>query len=106
MEISLETIITELIVNGGNARSKSIEAIRAAKEGNFELAEKSLEEANKALSSAHEFQTSLIQDEAAGVNKMELSLLMIHGQDHLMNAMTIKDLAVEMIEMYKTIYNK
>ncbi|WP_459594173.1 PTS lactose/cellobiose transporter subunit IIA [Dickeya ananatis] len=31
---------------------------------------------------------------------------MVHGQDHLMNAMTTRDIALEMIEMYKMIKNK
>jgi len=30
----------------------------------------------------------------------QMSLLMIHAQDHLMNAMTVKDLAAEMVELY------
>ncbi|HCW36206.1 MAG TPA: PTS cellobiose transporter subunit IIA, partial [Staphylococcus sp.] len=31
----------------------------------------------------------------------ELNLLLIHSQDHLMNAITVKDLANEMIDLYK-----
>lgn len=106
MDISLEKIIMELIVNGGNAKSKSLEAVKAAKQGNFELAEKNMKEAREALENAHEFQTALIQGEASGESKLEVSLLIVHGQDHLMNAMTTKDLAIEMIEMYKIIHNK
>ena len=37
----------------------------------------------------------------AGVN-----LLVVHGQDHLMDAMVVRDLAVEMIEMYRMIYSR
>ncbi len=33
-----------------------------------------------------------------------MSLIMIHGQDHLMNAMTVQDLAEQMIEMYRIMY--
>lgn len=32
-----------------------------------------------------------------------MSLLMVHAQDHLMNAMTVKDLAAEMIDLYEKI---
>jgi PTS system cellobiose-specific IIA component len=101
-EMNYEEIIMGLIVNGGNARSKSMEAIAAAKEGEIEEAKKLLEEASDYLGKAHEAQTQLIQTEAGGT-KIELSILMIHAQDHLMNAMTVKDLAGEFIDMYEKI---
>ena len=98
--MNYEEIIMGLIVNGGNARSKSMEAIAMAKEGEIEEAKKLLEEASEYLGKAHESQTQLIQTEAGGT-KVELSILMIHAQDHLMNAMTVKDLAGEFIDMYE-----
>ncbi len=42
----------------------------------------------------------MIQAEAGG-ERSEISLLLIHAQDHLMNAMTIKDMANEFIELYR-----
>jgi PTS system cellobiose-specific IIA component len=101
-QMNYEEIIMGLIVNGGNARSKSMEAIAMAKEGEIEEAKKLLEEASEYLGKAHESQTQLIQTEAGGT-KIELSILMIHAQDHLMNAMTVKDLAGEFIDMYEKI---
>ena len=100
--VSMDEIVMELVVNGGNARSKSMQAIRAAKKGDFELAKEKIKEANEALNKAHNFQTSLIQQEASGKG-VEISLLMVHAQDHLMNAMTVRDLAKEMISMYEEI---
>jgi PTS system cellobiose-specific IIA component len=99
-KISEEQIVMELVVNGGDARSKAIEAIRFAKVGDFKGAEEKLNACNESLNKAHSFQTQLIQAEAGG-EKTEISLIMVHGQDHLMNAMTVRDMAVEMIEMYK-----
>ena len=96
----METVIMELIVNGGNARSRAIEAIKAAKLGEIDKAREKLRESEEALDKAHDFQTNLIQNEAAG-NKTEISLLMVHAQDHLMNAMTIKDMAKEFVDMYE-----
>ncbi|EHJ01757.1 phosphotransferase system PTS lactose/cellobiose-specific IIA subunit [Clostridium sp. DL-VIII] len=101
MEIlSMEQIVMELVINGGNARSKAMAAIKAAKGGDFELAKEKIKEANEALNKAHDFQTKLIQKEAAG-ESVEISLLMVHAQDHLMNAMTVRDLAKEMVFMYE-----
>jgi PTS system cellobiose-specific IIA component len=97
---SLEQIVMELVVNGGDARSKAMQAIKAAKKGDMNLAKQKINESNEALNKAHEIQTSLIQNEAAG-DHVQVTLLMVHAQDHLMNAMTIRDLAQEMIDMYE-----
>lgn len=95
----LETIMG-LIMHGGDAKSSAMEAIYAAKSGKFDEAEEKLEAADEALSNAHKSQTSLLTQEASG-DSVELSLLLVHGQDHLMNAITFKDLAQELIDVYR-----
>lgn len=92
--------IFQIILYGGNARSSAMEAIQHAKEGNFAAAKEALNVAGKEFSQAHEIQTSLIQQEVAG-NSVEVSLLMVHAQDHLMNAITVRDLAMELVELYE-----
>lgn len=77
-----------------------MEAIAAAKQGNFTQAREKLKEAGEALNEAHHFQTTLIQNEVRG-QKFEMSLLMVHAQDHLMNAITVKDLAGEVVDLYE-----
>ena len=89
---NLEQVIFQIILHGGNGRSAAMEALLAAKKGDFGGAREKLKEADNALNEAHRIQTSLIQREIRG-EKTEISLLMIHAQDHLMNAMTVKDLA-------------
>lgn len=101
--MEIEEIVMELVVNGGDARSKALEAITAASKQEFELAEDKMKECNESLNKAHAFQTNLIQKEMNG-EKTEISLIMIHGQDHLMNAMTVRDLAVRMIDMYRIMF--
>lgn len=103
--IVIEEIIMELVVNGGDARSKAMQAIKLAKKGDLEAAKVKIKQANESLGKAHESQTKLIQSESAG-KKIEVSLLMIHAQDHLMNAMTVRDLAKEMIDMYEEFRKK
>lgn len=98
-KVILETIM-DLIMHGGDAKTNAVEAIQAAKEANFDLAEEKLEAADQALSKAHETQKSLLTRESRG-EAIEISLLLIHGQDHLMNAITFKDLAVEVIDVYR-----
>lgn len=101
----MENIIINLITNSGEAKSASMEAIAFAKSQDFKMAHDSLENASRCLSLAHKSQTALIQAEAGG-DKLDLSMLLIHAQDHLMNAMTAKDLATEMVELYEIMYAK
>jgi len=100
--MSVEEISFQIILYGGNARGSAMEAIQHAKKGEFDVAEQKLQEANEEISKAHRYQTDLIQGESRG-EKTEIRLLLIHAQDHLMNAMTVMDLAEEMIELHKKI---
>jgi PTS system cellobiose-specific IIA component len=94
----LYTISFQLILHGGNARSLAMEAIFDAKEKNFAAALEKLSEAGKELNEAHKYQTQLIQAEAGG-ETLDLPILLVHAQDHLMNAMTVRDLAAEIIDI-------
>ena len=98
--MDIEMIVMRLVVNGGNARSTAIEALRAAKVGDFKKSDELMEEADTILKEAHEIQTEMIQNELNG-NKVEVGLLMVHAQDHLMNAMTVMDLCKEMIDILR-----
>lgn len=95
----MEEIILNLIMHSGEARSYAMEAIQLAKEGNLEEARELIQKSSEELGQAHHSQTSLIQGEAGG-QKAEFSLLLVHAQDHLMTTMTLKDLAVEIIDIY------
>lgn len=96
---SLETVMG-LIINGGNAKSSAFEAIHAAKDGDFKLADEKLKEADQFLTQAHNVQSSMLTAEAQG-DHAKVTLLMVHSQDHLMNAITFRDLAGEMVALYK-----
>ncbi|WP_055071510.1 PTS lactose/cellobiose transporter subunit IIA [Clostridium massiliamazoniense] len=95
----MEEIIMNLIMFSGEARSLSMEAMQLAKEGKIEEAKELLVKAGEQLGEAHHSQTTLIQNEAAG-KKAEVSLLLVHAQDHLMTSITLKDLATELVEVY------
>ncbi|GAA4719605.1 PTS lactose/cellobiose transporter subunit IIA [Brevibacillus fulvus] len=97
--MELSEYVFQIILRGGNARSFAMEAIAYAKKGNFQEAWQALDNAGNELNEAHSIQTSLIQKEAAG-DKTEISLLMVHAQDHLMNALTVRDLAKEFVQLY------
>lgn len=102
MSTEMEQIIMQLIMNGGDARSFSIRAIQEAEKGKFSEAEKLLADAKESMNKAHEVQTKLIQEEVRN-NNTEVTLLMVHAQDHVMNAMTVRDLAEYIINNRKEI---
>jgi len=100
MDSDKEMLVMNLIVDAGSARSYAMQAVQLAKEGKFEEAQESLENADKDMSKAHGMQTDLIQKEAQG-NKTEIDLFMVHAQDHIMTAMLARDLAKEIVELHK-----
>ena len=96
----MQMLSFNIILHAGNARSHAMEAIALAKEYKFVEANKKIEKAEEEFNKAHHIQTDLLQKEANG-EKNNITVILIHAQDHLMTAMTVKDLALEMIDMYK-----
>lgn len=79
---------------------EAVAALAAAKSNDFTEAEKRMTAANEALVEAHNTQTGLLTAEASG-NNAEVTLLMVHSQDHLMNAISYIGLTQELIDVYK-----
>ena len=84
----LELITVEIVAYAGDARSK--------------YAEKLIEEASELINEAHKVQTNMIQMEAAG-NKVDVSFLMVHAQDHLMTVMLLRDIVKNFVNLAKKI---
>lgn len=99
---NLEEIIFSIIIHGGNARAKAYDALKSAQNGDFKEAEDLMLEAEKEIGSAHRIQTGIIQKEADG-EKVDISVLFVHAQDHLMTAIAEKGLIENMIDLYKRI---
>jgi PTS system cellobiose-specific IIA component len=96
-------VIFNIILHAGNANSKYLLAIEDARMEKFDDALKNFNEAEEELHLAHRSQTAMVQDEARG-KKVELSLLLVHAQDHLTMATTSKVQAEEFIHLYKVIH--
>ena len=97
-----EQEIMQLIMHGGDARSYCMKAIQAAEIADFEQSDQQLAAAKEAIDCAHIAQTKLIQAEMRGA-PTTINLLMVHAQDHVMNAMTIHDLAHHIITTKKEV---
>ena len=97
MENGQEMVSFEIIANAGDARSFALEA---AKAGNFEEAEELLKKSNAAAVLAHHAQTDLLVKHANG-DGVNVDVLLVHAQDHLMTSMLAVELIKELITLYK-----
>lgn len=90
----------EIVAYAGDARSALLEAIEAAEKGEFEKAETLVAQAEEDIVEAHNVQTKMLSQEAAG-DTVEVGFIMVHGQDHLMTTLLLKDLTRHIIKLYK-----
>nr|WP_312291467.1 PTS lactose/cellobiose transporter subunit IIA [Clostridium chromiireducens] len=98
----LEMAIMNIIINAGDCKNHAYMALGMVNEGKYEEAEEEMKLANDALAKAHDAQTEMLQKEAAG-EKIELSVLFVHAQDHLMTAISEKTLITHIIELRKVV---
>lgn len=95
-----EEAALQLILAAGDSRDAAFRALKMAREGDFEAAERHLEAAHQALKTGHELQTALLQREAGGVSLVP-TLLLVHAHAHLMNAQTQLETTQELVEVYR-----
>ena len=98
--IELEDAVMEIIVNAGQSRSLCFEALHAARTGNIDEARLLLNEADGYARRAHQMQTQLIGQDA-GEARQPMTLIMVHAQDHLMTSILCRELATELVEIYR-----
>lgn len=91
-----------IIALAGDAQEMILKALSVARSGDYAQSENLMAEAEGILIKAHRLQTDLIKKEADG-EKSEFSVLLVHAQDYVMNAILAKKLVGEMILLYKEI---
>ena len=96
----LELICFKIISSVGEAKSDYIMAMEEAELGNFEKANKLIEEGEKVFLKGHLAHSELITNEASG-KSLNINLLLMHAEDQLMSAETIKLLATKVISLEK-----
>lgn len=92
----------ELIAHAGDAKAQALMAIEAAREFDFEEAQKCLKACEEEMHKAHDSQCDMIQQESTG-HPVDVNIVLVHAQDHLTMAMMAHDNAEQFIELYKTI---
>lgn len=96
----LELVSFQIIAAAGSARSSYVEALQAAKNGNFEEAEAMIKQGDADFVEAHHVHAELIQKFAGGEDP-GANILLIHAEDQVMSAEVLKIMALEFIELYK-----
>lgn len=96
----LELVSFQIIAAAGSARSSYVEALQAAKQGNFEEAEALIKQGDADFVEAHHVHAELIQKFAGGEDP-GANILLIHAEDQVMSAEVLKLMALEFIELYK-----
>lgn len=91
----MEEKIMNIIAYSGECRSLVYESIELFKKKNKKGAREKLKEANEMSNNAHDVQSKILFSEANG-EKVDLNVLLIHSQDHLM----CSTLAMEMTEKF------
>lgn len=102
MNEELELVVFNIVGYAGEARTNAYRALELSEEGKFDEAMESLKKSDEAILKAHNVQTDLIQKEAAG-EKISVSMLFVHAQDHLMTAISERELIKKMIKQNKRI---
>lgn len=95
----------EIVAYSGDARSTLLSLLKEMRAGNFENVEEKLKEADENINLAHQSQTKILQQEAGGED-MEMGFIFIHGQDHLMTTILLRDIVDDFIHLYEERGNK
>ncbi len=87
----METLLVGFICEVGTARSCYVEVIRLAKAGKHEEAKAKMKEGQEHFKQGHKVHSDLLAKNSEG--ELEISLLVLHGEDLLMSAETLGILA-------------
>ena len=98
----LEQICFRIISAVGMAKSSYVEAMRAAAQGDNELSEQKIKEGDEYYAQGHEVHMELLSKEAGG-ETIEIGMILMHSEDQMMAAETVRLMAEENIRLSKRI---
>ena len=101
--MTTEKVAFDIISLAGDARAELEKALKLAREGKFAEAQAKKEKANPQLLQAHQLQTKELLTREANGEKLQFNVLISHAQDYLMTTYALKDVAVEIINLYQLI---
>lgn len=95
-----EELAFQIISIAGDGMGLYFKALEEAKKGNFEESDTLFNQATAKIKEAHKIQSNALFSEARG-EKLEMNILLVHAQDHLMNCILAKEFIKEFVELYK-----
>lgn len=101
----IQSVAFEIILHSGSSRTMVHEAFEMMRNNKFKDSTDKLDEANEELLLAHQSQTNLMRQYSSGEN-INIDIIMVHAQDHLMTTMTLREVALEMLYLYKKLEDK
>ncbi|MDO4428789.1 MAG: PTS lactose/cellobiose transporter subunit IIA [Atopobiaceae bacterium] len=101
----LMRVSVQIIAAVGGARSSYVEAVKAAKNGDFDAADELIKKGDEDFIEGHNAHNGLIQQEASG-NPVDMTLIITHAEDQLMAAESFKIVALELIDIYRRLAEK
>ena len=98
--MDIDQIAVTIIANAGDSKSCSMEAIEAARLGDFKKADELLKQSDDALAKAHKAHTEILVKEAREGSGF-LSMLLIHASNHFSGAEITRDFAKQLVHLYE-----
>ena len=102
MNMEHAQVAMQIILHAGDARTETMNALRALKEFDIENAKEHLAGAKEYLVKAHNVQTCTLQEEAEG-KEIEYSILFSHAQDTCMTVYSEANIAEQLIDICEKI---
>ena len=90
----------QIIASAGEAKSFAFQAVKAARDGNFQLATELMEKSSGSGQDALRAQKELLE-KYINSESNEANMLLVHAQDHLMTSQLAQDLIREIIYLYE-----
>ena len=97
-----DAVCFQMIASIGEATACYMEALETAKNGDFVKAGLLIQQGEQNALSCHREHATLLSA-MANHEKIEISLLLMHAEDQMMNGEMIKLMVKELIEVYQTI---
>ncbi len=97
----MEEACVQIISTVGCAKSNYIEAVNKAKDGDFDGAQKMIDEGNEVYLQGHEVHMGLLQEDVSKMGSTKVPLLLVHAEDQLMQAETFRVFAEDLLAVYR-----
>lgn len=93
-------IAFQIIASAGGAKGLYLEALEAAKNGDFEAAKAKIEEGDECFTQGHKAHADVLTRMANG-EEIVMDVLMVHAEDQMMSTETVKIFVEQLIDLLK-----